>query len=166
MLDFLSSNATVLISLVALAVSLRASYTSHRSYTLNLKNRQDADRIKIYEKRREVLNELDLQHTRFATLMMLTAQKILVFRDHPGLVASMEKELERLRRNLDYLEKQHASYEEQRGGLEQIGEGADIAKQEELLALIRKLTIHVEKDIAHERTDLEQLREKAREMRT
>lgn len=164
--DFISVNAAVLVSIVALVVSLRASYTSHRAYVLNLKNKHDADRIKIYEKKREVLSELDVQHTRFATLMMLTAQKILVFRDHPGLVMSMEKELERLRHNLDYLQKQHETYEDQRRGLEEIGEGADIAKQEELIALIRKLTIHVEKDIEHERADLRQLKERAREMRT
>ncbi|MBU0653498.1 MAG: hypothetical protein KJ914_00005, partial [Gammaproteobacteria bacterium] len=40
------------------------------------------------------------------------------------------------------------------------GIAADVAAQEELLANIQRLTIHVEKDIAHEQAHLDEIRMK------
>lgn len=158
LLEFVSANAALLVSVVALIVSLRASYTAHQVYKLNLRNKADAERTLLFEKKRELLNEVDRQHTRFATLMMLTAQKILLFREHPSLHDTMQDEFDRLKANLNAVQHLSESYEKQREGIQAINVGADIATQEELLANVRRLTIHVEKDIAHEQAHLSELR--------
>ena len=158
--EFLSSNAANLIALIALVFSLRANYTAHHAHKLNLQNKADAERLLLYEKKRELLNEVDRQHTRFATLMMLTAQKILLFREYPELHKTMQEEFERLKSNLNAVQHLSDKYEKQRKGIEAINVGADIAAQEELLANIQRLTIHVEKDIAHEQTHLDEIRAK------
>ncbi|MBX3665744.1 MAG: hypothetical protein KF834_08650 [Burkholderiales bacterium] len=158
--EFVSSNAALLAALVALVVSLRASHTAHQAYKFNVKNKSDAERIVLFEKKRELLNEVDRQHTRFATLMMLTAQKILLFREHPSLHGTMPNELERLKNNLRTVQHLAENYEEQRKGIQAIDVGADIAVQEELLANVRRLTIHVEKDIAHEQAHLSEIQER------
>ena len=100
LLEFLSSNAVLLVAAVALFISLRANRTAQEAHKLNLKNKADADRVLLSEKKRETLNELDRQHTRMATLSMLTAQKILLFRDHPELHDTMSDEFARLKSNL------------------------------------------------------------------
>ena len=158
LVEFLSSNAALLAALLALAVSLRANYTAHQAHKLNVRRKVDADRLLLFERKRELLNEVDRQHTRFATLMMVTAQKILLFREHPELHDSMQNEFTRLKSNLNTVVALDAKYEEQRMGIETISIGADIASQEELLANIRRLTIHVEKDITHEQASLDELR--------
>lgn len=158
--EFLSSNSALLVAVLALAISLRANYTAHQAHKFNLRNKADADRVLLFEKKRELLNELDQQHARLATLMMLTAQKILLFREHPSLHDMLQNEFARLKSNLNAVQSLSANYTEQRKGIEAIGTGADIAGQEELLANIRRLTIHVEKDILHEEADLKELRAK------
>jgi hypothetical protein len=93
-----------------------------------------------------------------ATLSLLTSRKILLFREHPKLHETMQDEFDRLKRNLEEVEAMRGRYEEHRKGLECIGALADIATQEEILGSIRRLTIHIEKDIEHEQADLEVLR--------
>lgn len=156
--EFLATNAAFLISVVALLISLRANYTAHRVYQLNVKSKVDADRLLLFEKKRELLNEVDRQNTKFATLMMLTSKKLLLFRENPELHGSMQQEFDRLTSNLAALLKLDSRYDEQRSGIESIDVFADIATQEELLANIRLLTIHLEKDIAHEQSQLEEMR--------
>ncbi len=163
LLQFIAENAALFAALLALAISLRANHTAHQAHRLNLQNKQDADRVLLFEKKRELLNEVDRQHTRFATLMMVTAQKILLFREHPELHESMQSEFDRLKNNLNSVMVLDKKHEEQRRGIESIDVGADIATQEELLANIHRLTIHVEKDIAHEQASLEELRAQVRQ---
>lgn len=160
-LEFVSSNAALLVSVIALVVSLRATYTAHQVHKLYLKNKADAERILLFEKKRDLLTEVDRQHTRLATLMMLIAQKILLFREHPSLHDTMRAEFHRLKANLNAVQHLSEAYEKQREGIQAINVGADIAAQEELLANIRRLTIHVEKDIAHEQAHLSELQARA-----
>jgi hypothetical protein len=160
--EFVAATSAILISLIAIVVSLRANHIAHRAHQLNLRNKEDAERILLFEKKRALLNELDLQSTRFATLTMLTAQKILLFRDHPELSETMQSELDRLRSNLAGLQGQTDRHEKQRKELEATNVGCDIATREDLLANIRRLTIQVEKDIAHEQVTLEELRWRVR----
>ena len=155
--SFLSSNAALLVAVVALIISLRANFTASSAHKLNIANRKADDKQRLAEKKRETLNELDLQYTRMATLSMITAQKVLMFRDHPALHSAMPDEFDRLKSNLNVMERMRAKYQEHRKSVEDIPDGADIARQEEMLAKTRQLTIHIEKDIAHEQATLESM---------
>lgn len=103
---------------------------------------------------------MDRQNTLLRTLMLVVAQKILLFREHPSLHETMQEEIDRLKSNLKASQELADKYDEQRKGAEAINVGADIAVLEELLADIQRLTIHVEKDIAHEQGSLAELRAK------
>jgi hypothetical protein len=157
-LEFLGSNAALLTAILALLVSLRATYIAHQAHNLNLKNKADARRLLLSEKKRELLNELDKEHATLATLSFVTEQQIAKFEECSRLNDLMPEELARLTSNLQTLETLKQSYFTQRAEIESLGDGADIAEQDERLANIRRLTIHLEKDIAHEKALLEQLR--------
>ena len=156
--EFLQTNAAILVSVIAPLISLRANYTAHLTHKLSLRSKADAEKILLYEKKRALLNEVDRQHTRLRTLMMVTAQKILLFREHPSLHETMQDEFDRLKSNLTEVQQLAEKYDEQRKGIEAINVGADIATQEELLANVQRLTIHVEKEIAHEQGSLADLK--------
>ena len=158
--EFLQTNAALMVSVLALLISLRANYTAHLTHKLSLKSKADAEKILLYEKKRALLNEIDRQHTRLRTLMMVTAQKMLLFREHPSLHETMQDEFDRLKANLKAVQQLAEQYDEQRKGVEAIDVGADIATQEDLLANVQRLTIHVEKDIAHEQGSLADLKAK------
>lgn len=154
---FLQSNGALVVAILALVVSLAAHRTARAAHALNLKARRDQDRVRLFEKKRETLNELDTQYTRMATLSMVIAQKILLFRDNRHLHESMPEEFARLKKNLASIEQLRSRYTEQRAAAEALGDGMDIAAQEEILAEVRRLTIHIEKDIAHEQCGLSDL---------
>lgn len=123
-----------------------------------MKNREDADKVLLAEKKRELLNQLDHQHVTLATLSFVTAQQILLFKDCPQLEDLMPEELSRLRSNLQVIENLEESYEAQRFTAEAYVAASDIPKLDSSMAEVRRLTIHLEKDIAHEKMLLEQLR--------
>lgn len=158
LLAFLEANATLLIAVFALAISLRAIHVAQLAHRLNVQNTQEARRIKLAERKRETLNELDRQHTLMASLEMVTAHKIMLFSEYPALQATHAEEFDRLKSNLSVVRLLRSQYEAQRHDLEQIGPDGDLEKQEALLANIRRLTIHIEKDIKHETEDLDYLR--------
>ena len=153
--QFLLDNAALLLAAVALAISLRANATAQRAQRFNEQARASDQRNQFAAKKRETLNELDLQYTRMATLSMITSQKILLFKNHPAIHQSAPDEFARLKNNLDAMERMRAKYEEHRKSVEDIGLDADLARQEEVLAKSRRMTIHIEKDIAHEQVTLE-----------
>ena len=158
LIEFLGSNAALLIAIVAILISLRANFTAHRAHELNVRNKVDTDRILLNEKRRELLNELDKQHATLATLSFVVAQEVMTFQDCPKLNELLPEELERLQSNLRGVEKLKEGYEPQRREVEAVDVGYDIASLDSKLAGTRRLSIHLEKDIAHERTLLDQLR--------
>lgn len=156
--EFLSSNAAVLLSILALLMSLQANRTARAAHMLNLQNRAKSESLLFNEKRRELLNEVDRQHAHLSTLMMITAQKILLFHEQPDLQKTMPRELSRLMSNLRLVEDLAAKYAKKREYIESIGLGAGVEAQEGILAEVKGLTISIEKDIAHERDHLEDLR--------
>jgi hypothetical protein len=161
LLDFVASNSALLLAVVALLISLRANHTAQAAHALNQQKKDEDNKVRLYEKKQEILNELDTQNTRMATLSLITSQMILLFRDSPHLHETMQDEFDRLKSNLNSIQTLSARYEEHRRGAEAIGAGADVAMQDEILAGIRRLTIHLDKDIAHEQAQLDLLRAKA-----
>lgn len=159
--DFASSNAALLVAAIALVISLRSNHIAHKAHQLNMRSKADADRVLLFEKKRELLNEVDKQHSTLATLSLIVAQGILVFKDCPKLHDLLPDEFDRLKSNLRAVENLAANYEHHRRTIEAIDANADITKQDEELANVRRLTIHLEKDIAHERLLLDQLRQLA-----
>jgi hypothetical protein len=154
LVDFLNANAALLVAALALIISLRASSIAHSAHNLNLRSKSDSDRTSLAEKRKELLNAIDRQHTALASLNFVTSQQILIFAECPKLNELLPTELGRLKSNLATVETLEASYETIRNSASTL---SDIPSHDEKLAEIMRLTVHLDKDIAHERTLLEQL---------
>ncbi len=160
--DFIVSNAAFFASVLALIISLRANSAVREGNWLAKRAKEEVDRIRRYELRASLLNEIDLQHTRAATVMMLTARKMMLFNQNPQLHEVDSSEFSRLKNNLEVTQKMQATYDERRQTAEVIREGSDMARTLELLANERRLTIHLEKEILHEEQGLLDLSERVR----
>ena len=156
--EFMGKNAALLVALLALIASLRAGYVAHRAFQLNVRNREDADRVRVFQKKRELLNELDIQDITIEKLSYVLQQEVLLFEDSPRLTQLLPDELPRLRNNLDMLPTLKEKVATMREAARGIGLGTEIETQEDGLTAVRRLTIHLEKDIEHEKLGLEQLR--------
>jgi len=144
--------------MVALLISLKATHFARKAYELNLRTKADADRLRLFEKKRELLNEVDKQHATLATLSFLTAHAILLFKECPKLHELLPDEFDRLKSNLKTIEHLEQRYESERQAIEALQTDADIASLDDQLATVRRLSIHLDKDIVHERSLLDQLR--------
>lgn len=158
--NFASANATLSIAFFALCVSVCSFFVSWRSYRLNARTKAEADRVKLFEKRREILSEVASGNAQFGTYLIITMQKLILFLQNSNLREEMPGELERLGNNLEAIQKSRSLYEEQRRAIERIDSGVDVAWQEELLASMRSRTIWVSEEIANEGRHLNELRER------
>ena len=156
--ELLASNAAILFSVVALFVSLRANFIAHKAHKLNMRNKEDSDQVLLAEKKREVLNELDRQHATLATLSFVTEQQIILFDECTQLNRLLPDERGRLLANLQSVDALEKSYDVQRASAGAFSAASDIPKLDDVLGTVRRLSIHLEKDIAHEKMLLDQLR--------
>lgn len=163
MLEFFSSltasHAALLVSILALSISLRSISITEKSRRASAQRDREMERARVYEKRTEILSEIDKQNARFGTLLLIVAEKMLLLQRHPELKERHQKEYDRLTQNLTVVQTLRSRYEEQRQASEAIGDGSKVAELEPVLAGIRRLTIHVEEDIQKETRSLEQLRD-------
>jgi len=160
--DFTQSNAALLVAVIALLISLRANWIAQKAHQLNVKVNATSDRRVFAEKHRELLNELDAQYTKMATLALITSRKILLFKEYPLLHEEHANEFDRLKSNLNAVETMRSNYAERRKTAEQLTNAAtDAAEIDNMLSKVRQLTIHIDKDIRHEESDFDHLRSRA-----
>ncbi len=152
--DFISMNASLLVSILALVISLVTNAISRKAGKLSQAAKEESDRILLFEKKREMLNEVDRQNARMGTFLMITVQKVILLNDHPDLRKKYPDEYGRLLNNLNCVQTLRSKHEEQRSGLERIGDGFDITKQDEILANIRCLSIYIDEEISKEERGL------------
>jgi hypothetical protein len=50
--EFVAAAAALLLSVIAIVVSLRTNQIAHRAHELNLRNKADAERVLLFEKKR------------------------------------------------------------------------------------------------------------------
>ncbi len=163
--DFTTSYAPLLIAILALLVSMRANSISKKSYKLSNKARVDAQRILLYEKRSKNLEEIDSKNSKFGTMLVILGESLDLFRENPEFQELESGHFERIKKNIAAVQELRSKYEEQRNVTKSIGEGADPAKQEEVLASIKRLTIHLDQDIIKEERCLRLLKDKLRHLR-
>lgn len=158
---FFRENSALLVAIIALILSLRANWIADKAHKLNVAINDAANRRVFAEKHRELLNELDVQDTKLATLALVTAQKMLLFKENPILRESHEQDFLRLQSNLKVVETMRSNYTRDRQNAEKMSiASTDAAGVDAILSKMRQLTIHVDKDVRHEEADLEVLRSK------
>lgn len=154
----------MLIAILALLASIRASSISKKSYDLSQKALADTQRIMLYEKRSETLKEIDSQNAKLGTLLAILGESLTLYRENLKLQEVESGHFERIRQNVVAVEKLRSKYKEQRSITEKIGEGAEPAQQEIALASIKRLTIHLDQDIIKEERCLQLLKNKLKEI--
>jgi hypothetical protein len=143
MLDAVTEVAPLLVSVLALVLSLEANVRARRS-------KQESDRLLISTKKLEHLHEIDRQHTLLLRLRFIVQDELLQFEVCPPLDELLSGERERLEGNLQGLIGLEEGCERQREAAEAVQTGADPALLDAALADTRRLSLHLEKDIEHE----------------
>lgn len=161
--SFTVDHVALLISVLAILASLYANSIAQQARKFSEEAHRQAERVRVFEKRTDILSEIDTQNARFGTLLAIIAEKMLLIQKSPALLQSHSREYERLSQNLTAIKNLHSRYEEQRGLTEQVGEGVDLAQQEEVLAEIRRMTIHLNETIKKEESQLEELKRLSKE---
>lgn len=162
LISLISNHAPILISTLALAVSLASFFISWRSYALNKRSKLELDRLTLFEKRSAVLGEVDKQYARMGSLIAIIAEKIILFEENKWLVTRYPNEYQRLRNNLNSVESLRSNYERQRELAERVKERMDTHEQEKVLAEIKRLSLHIDEDILKEERHLNSIKEKLR----
>lgn len=154
-LVFVKQYAALIIAALALWASWRAN--SHAKLALD-----QSKKTKLLEVQSEVLREIDLQHAKLGALLACTAEAALTYAQSEVLQRQDPAGRERISQNLNAVQRIRSRYDEQRRLAESSLGNGNIERQWEILANIRRLTLHVQEDIEKERRHLEQLQQRAR----
>jgi len=158
--EIIISHGALLVAIFALVASVRANSISKKSQEISQKAFIESQRIKLFEKRTETLQEIDSQNAKLGTWLTVLGESLSLFRENPKLQEMEPDQLERIGQNVVVGIKLQSKYNEQRNVSEKIGDGADPALQEKAIASIRRLTIHIDEEIKKEERYLESLKEK------
>jgi hypothetical protein len=155
--DFLRENATLLVAVLALLISMRANQTSKKVHMQTAQINADNRETRFGEKKRECLNELDLQHAKLASLSFVIARKIKFLRSGSLANEEVRKEEERLMTNLRVIAQIQSTAEVRRSELELIPSDTKLTDLDSIHAKIRQTSIHMIKDLEHETSGLDTL---------
>jgi hypothetical protein len=157
-ISFVVEHAGLLVAILALLIAFRSSSIASKSRRFAETAHKEAQRFQVFQKRTEILSEIDKQHAKYGTLLAVITEKLLLFQQNPRLTERFPGEQQRLAQNLQAIKGLQSRYAEQRQISEQVGEGADLARQEAALAEIRRLTIHIDEDIRKETRHLDDIK--------
>jgi hypothetical protein len=152
--SLITGHGPLLVSILALVASFVSILIANKSRHFAEKAHNETQRLKLFEKRTDILSEIDRQHARFGSLLTVIAEKLILFQNNPWLSERFPKESERLSQNFNVVEHLRSHYDEQRNIHALIKEGVDMASLESAMADIRRLSIHIEEDIRQEENDL------------
>ena len=142
MIEWISENSAVLISLLAIIVTVRANVIAHKAKSLAVKVNEQQQELIVYKQRTELLEEIDKQQAILNRLAAVTLQKMATIQHDKN-----SKNYQRLEKNINAVNSLRSSYETQRELAYSIEKGASLNANERNLADIRRLTLHLEQDI-------------------
>lgn len=147
-LSFLAAHSGTIIAVLALLLAMQANVISR-------KVKADSDRILLSERRRDLLREIDKQQVTMHRLRFILESQIIQFEQCHHLEKLQPSELERLNSNLKTLEKLERFCLETRRKIERADVHDDPAELDAKFAEVGRLTAHLEKDVEHEKSLLE-----------
>lgn len=156
MLEVIIENSSMLVAILALIASLVANNTAQKAHRLNEKSTTSAARLLVFERKRELLMELDRQRATLERLKFVMECEEVIMNSNPLLQEIIHDELDRLANNIGMVNHFLSVYESQRTEIEALAEESDAGELDMRLADLRRLTVHFEKDIEQEKSLLEQ----------
>ena len=161
MIDFIASltagHAALFIAILALIASLRANHISNKANKISVEQQNKNKRLKTLEKRTDILSEIDKQNALQGHMLAVTVEKLQLFHQNSELTNKYSGEYERLIQNLNGIQKLKSNYEDRRSVSAGVDADANLEMQEKTLAEVRKLTIHLEEELAKEKDHLNNL---------
>ena len=155
---YISENKAVLLSILAILISLRSFSISRRSFILSETIAEENKRVKASEKRAEILELIDKKNAKIGNLQSLYGEKYYLLVQYPQIAVKYPEEIDRIRNNVNSLQKLRDQYNEERRNFELFDEKIDIPFNQNTLADIKRLLIHIEEDIVKEERGLVSLR--------
>ena len=142
-LDFISNNAALFISAIAVVTTLRSNAIANKAKKLAEKVHAQNQELILFKQRTTMLEEVDKQQALLKRLNTITYQKMTSCEKN-------SKSYKRLENNVEGIVKMRSGYEKQRDSILAMDEKWSIDKNEKALANIRRLTLHLEQDIESE----------------
>lgn len=162
MIDFIASltagHAALFIAMLALITSLRANHISNKANTISAEQKNKTKRLKALEKRTDILSEIDKQNALQGHMLVVIADKLHLFHQNTELTNKHTGEYKRLMQNLNSIQQLKSNYKERRSVSAALDADADLEMQEKTLAEVRRLTIHLEEELAKEKDHLNNLK--------
>lgn len=160
-MEWLTSNATVLLSAIAIIATVRSNLIAEKARQLSEEVSRKQQDLNVYQQRTQILEEIDRQQSLLNRLGTVTLQKIVMLQSCEK-VEGIRSRVARLKKNHDAVEHLRSRYDEQRNAAYAIESDASLNENERNLADIRRLTFHIDQEIQSEISELDEIRELAR----
>lgn len=151
MIEFVRESASELLAVLALVLAV----VSNWRWVVERRKAADAERrLEALEKagrQTEYLIELEKKNAAVGQVTLVTAQKLLLLRENPGLSANLPGEQERLETNLDLMRRFRDDEEKQREIAEHPSIGSDPKLYHQALMNTRRLRVRLESEAEKER---------------
>ncbi len=159
--NFISTNKTLLVSMLALLVSLFAFSNSRRSLKLSEKISEEANKLKASEQRADILEIIDKKNVKIGNLLSIYGEKYSLFTNNPQLCKIFPEEMERITTNVNCLNNIKAQYDLERKNVESFNDKVSTPFNQNILADSKRLLIHIEEEIVKEERGLKLLKDES-----
>lgn len=153
-LAYVLEHKTILLSVLAILISLRSYSISRRSLILSELIAEENKRVKASEKRAEILELIDKKNAKIGNLQSIYDEKYRFLVKNPQIADKFPGEIDRIRNNVNSLKDLKMKYIEERKNVELFDEKMSIPFNHNTLAEIKCLLIHIEEDIIKEERGL------------
>ncbi len=157
--EFIVANKALLVSILALFVSLLSFANSRRSLKLSEKVTNEANKLKASEQRADILDIIDRKNAKIGNLQAVLGEKYYLLSNNPQLSKIFPGEMERITSNITCLNNLKAQYGSERKTVESFDDKVSIPFNLYILADSKRLLIHIEEDIVKEERGLKLLRD-------
>ena len=157
--ELIIANKALLVSILALFVSLLSFANSRRSLKLSEKVTDEANKLKASEQRADILEIIDRKNAKIGNLQAVFGEKYYLLSNNPQLCNKFPGEMERITSNVNCLNNIKTQYDSERRTVESFDDKVSIPFNLNILADSKRLLIHIEEDIVKEEQGLQLLRD-------
>lgn len=150
MLNLIQQYAAELIASLAVIVSVAANWRAVRA-------ERKIDIAQSATRRADMLVELERKNAAVGKLALISARKLLLIQQNPGLEGLAASESERLKNNLELMKEFKACEETQRNIAEKAGCGANVDLYHQAFADVKRLRVSLEAEVEKEASVFESL---------
>ena len=156
---FINSNATLIIALISLCVSIYAINMSFKASDLNRTIAKEKNQQKSPDKKMEVLREIDRQNTILGNLLVIFTEKLFIYKSDSRFFFKHSNEIEKLEQNIKKIKALRTKYESYRSTAEKAQNESELDNLENSLAKTKDINSYIEYELTEEENNLKELKQ-------